>query len=251
MGRGVGVSEVGLENVAGPAVIDRVRRGGDRWQTSDGVPKRTPRVVKCQGEVSAAGGVPRAASRCVEFLIRLFDVAGSLLILLCTLPVMATAAVLVRLTSRGPILYRQERVGKGGVVFTLFKFRTMIEDAERYVGPVLASRHDERVTPVGRVLRRTRLDELPQLYNILRGDMSLVGPRPERPYFVERHQALRGLRLAVKPGLTGLAQVRSVYDLRPDHKVRYDYLYIQHRSLLLNLSILLQTIPTLFTRKGW
>jgi lipopolysaccharide/colanic/teichoic acid biosynthesis glycosyltransferase len=152
---------------------------------------------------------------------------------------------------RGPILYRQERVGKGGTLFTLYKFRTMIDGAEKHVGPVLASRDDERVTAVGRILRRMRLDELPQLYNILRGDMSLVGPRPERPYFVERHQALQGIRLAVKPGLTGLAQVRSFYDLKPDHKARYDCLYIQNRSLLLNISILLQTVPTLFTRKGW
>ncbi len=93
--------------------------------------------------------------------------------------------------------------------------------------------------------------ELPQIYNVLRGDMSLVGPRPERAFFVERHKALQGVRLSVKPGLTGLAQVRSYYDLKPAHKVKYDYLYIQNRSLLLNISILLQTIPALFAKKGW
>jgi lipopolysaccharide/colanic/teichoic acid biosynthesis glycosyltransferase len=96
-----------------------------------------------------------------------------------------------------------------------------------------------------------RLDELPQLVNVLKGDMSLVGPRPERPFFVERHKALQGVRLAVKPGITGLAQVRSYYDLKPEHKLRYDYLYIQRRSLILNIYILLQTIPVIFTKRGW
>ena len=99
--------------------------------------------------------------------------------------------------------------------------------------------------------RLTRLDELPQLLNVLRGDMSLVGPRPERPHFVKRHKALRELRLAVKPGITGLAQVRNSYDLVPKHKIKYDYLYIQRRSLLLNLYILMRTIPIVLSGKGW
>ncbi len=187
----------------------------------------------------------------VEFFIRFLDVGGSMTILLCSLPAMLVAAVLIKATSRGPVLYRQERVGKDGRLFGLYKFRTMIDDAEKHVGPVWASKHDDRVTSVGRILRRMRLDELPQLYNILRGDMSLVGPRPERPFFVERHRALQGARLVVKPGLTGLAQIRSFYDLKPAHKVKYDYIYIQRRSLLLNIYILLQTIPVLFTKKGW
>lgn len=189
--------------------------------------------------------------RTVEALIRLLDVVGSLCILAFTLPFMVVAAVAIKLGSRGPVLYRQQRVGKGGRLFDLYKFRTMIDNAEAHVGPVLASKDDSRVTSVGRILRRTRLDELPQLYNILRGDMSLVGPRPERPFFVQRHKALQGVRLVVKPGLTGLAQVRSFYDLKPAHKVRYDYIYIQNRSFLLNLYILLQTIPVLFAKKGW
>jgi lipopolysaccharide/colanic/teichoic acid biosynthesis glycosyltransferase len=184
-------------------------------------------------------------------LIRLFDMVGSLAILVLALPVMLGISLLIKLTSRGPVLYRQERVGKNGRVFTLYKFRTMIDGAEKHVGPVWAAKDDGRVTAVGRVLRRTRLDELPQLFNILCGEMSLVGPRPERPYFVARHKVLQGLRLSVKPGLTGLAQVRSVYDLKPSHKVRYDYLYIQRRSLLLNIYILLQTIPVLLARRGW
>jgi len=186
-----------------------------------------------------------------ESLIRLLDMFGSLAIFLCTFPVMLAITLLIKLTSRGPVLYRQERVGKDGRIFTLYKFRTMIEDAEKHIGPVWAIEGDDRVTPIGRVLRRMRLDELPQLYNILRGEMSLVGPRPERPYFVARHKALQGVRLSVKPGLTGLAQVRSVYDLKPAHKVKYDYLYIQRRSLLLNIYILMHTIPVLLARKGW
>ena len=187
----------------------------------------------------------------VELLIRLLDLVGSLFIVLCAWPLMLAAAAAIRLTSRGPVLYRQERVGKGGRLFNLYKFRTMVDDAEKHVGPVLASKNDDRITAVGRILRRTRMDELPQLYNILRGDMSLVGPRPERPFFVQRHKALQGVRLIVKPGLTGLAQIRSFYDLKPAHKVKYDYIYIQNRSLLLNIYILLQTIPVLFAKKGW
>ena len=186
-----------------------------------------------------------------EFLIRLLDVVGSLFILILALPVMIVAAVLIKITSTGPVLYKQERVGQGGRLFTLYKFRTMIDNAEKHMGPVWAAPDDDRVTRVGRILRRMHLDELPQLLNTLWGDMSLVGPRPERPFFVERHQALQGIRLAVKPGLTGLAQVRSYYNLKPAHKVKYDYLYIQNRCLLLNISILLQTIPVLFAKKGW
>jgi lipopolysaccharide/colanic/teichoic acid biosynthesis glycosyltransferase len=100
-------------------------------------------------------------------------------------------------------------------------------------------------------LRQTRLDELPQLYNVLKGDMSLVGPRPENVYRVKLHKALQGLRLSVKPGLTGLAQIRSFYDLKPPKKIKYDYLYIQKRNLFLNLYILMKTIPVIFSKKGW
>ncbi len=214
-------------------------------------PMLRPQVREQPPHIRFAEIASPGASARVEFLIRLLDVVGSIAILILTLPVMVVVSVAIKLTSAGPILYRQERVGKNGKLFSLYKFRTMIQDAEKHVGPVLASKDDARVTPVGRILRRTRLDELPQLFNILWGDMSLVGPRPERPFFVQRHKALQGVRLAVKPGLTGLAQVRSFYDLKPAHKVKYDYLYIQRRSLLLNIYILLQTIPVLFAKKGW
>lgn len=204
-----------------------------------------------QPDLGAAARLLVQRSTVGEFLMRLLDIVGAVMILIVSLPLMIVSTLLIKITSSGPILYQQERVGQGGRVFTLYKFRTMINDAEKHVGPVLATQDDDRVTPVGRILRRMRIDELPQIYNVLRGDMSLVGPRPERPFFVVRHQALQGTRLAVKPGLTGLAQVRSYYDLKPAHKVKYDYLYIQNRSLLLNISILLQTIPVLFGKKGW
>lgn len=210
-------------------------------------------VVRLESRVDRMANLRLAVPthRIGEFLIRLLDLVGSVSILVMSWPMMLVAALLIRLTSPGPVLYRQERVGQGGRLFNVYKFRTMINDAEKGVGPVWATKVDARVTPVGRVLRQMRIDELPQLYNVLRGDMSLVGPRPERPFFVERHQALQGVRLAVKPGLTGLAQIRGFYDLKPDHKARYDYLYIQNRSFLLNLSILLQTVPVLLAKKGW
>ena len=201
--------------------------------------------------MSAGACVGATVRRRREFLIRLLDIVGALVILALALPLVLVSALLIKITSPGPILYQQERVGQGGRRFTLYKFRTMIDDAERDSGPVWTLRDDKRITPVGGILRKTRFDELPQIYNILRGDMSLVGPRPERPFFVERHKALQGVRLAVKPGLSGLAQVRSFYDLKPAHKVKYDCLYIRNRSLLLNIRILLQTIPALFIKKGW
>ena len=249
MEQGVHLREVNLQDVGR-------RMRADREPAQVGVIELRPHTRAAYLHEEAPPFDPSTFSiaepaRTVELLIRLLDLVGSLFILLCALPLMLVAAVAIKLTSRGPVLYSQERVGKGGRLFNLYKFRTMIDGAERHIGPVLASKDDHRVTAVGRILRRTRMDELPQLYNILRGDMSLVGPRPERPFFVQRHKALQGVRLVVKPGLTGLAQVRSFYDLKPAHKVKYDYIYIQNRSLLLNLYILLQTIPVLFAKKGW
>lgn len=226
--------------------IVRVEAGASQGRILQLHPTHPSARVEAQ-PTSGAAGTPRTG----EFLIRLLDICGSLAILVLSLPVMIVSVLLVKITSAGPVFYAQERVGQGGKSFTLYKFRTMIDNAEKHVGPVLATQDDERVTPVGRILRRMRIDELPQIYNVLRGDMSLVGPRPERAFFIERHKALQGVRLSVRPGLTGLAQVRSYYNLKPTHKVRYDYLYIQNRSFLLNIYILLQTIPVLFGKKGW
>ena len=185
-----------------------------------------------------------------EFLIRLLDVSAAFAILVFAVPIMVITILLVKLTSSGPIFYIQERVGKDGRVFKLVKFRTMVNDAEKKTGPVWASSDDDRITPIGSFLRQTRIDELPQLLNVLKGHMSMVGPRPERPHFAKLHKALRGIRMAVKPGLTGLAQIRSSYDLKPRHKIKYDYLYIQRRSVLLNIYLMMKTVPVVFSRKG-
>jgi len=185
-----------------------------------------------------------------EFSMRILDLVASIGVLLAISPVMLLISLLIKLISQGPVLYKQQRVGKDGKTFTLYKFRTMVKDAEKQLGPVLATENDPRVTKVGRFLRDTRLDEIPQLLNVILGQMSLVGPRPERPYFVKRHKALMEIRLAVKPGLTGLAQIRKAYDLHPNHKIKYDYLYIQRRSLLLNLYILAKTISVVLLKKG-
>jgi len=186
-----------------------------------------------------------------EFLMRMLDIVVSLVIFIVFWPVMLLVSLLVKVTSHGSVFYKQQRVGKDGKMFTLYKFRTMVEDAEKEIGPVWAKQNDPRITKVGRFLRRTRIDELPQLFNVLRGQMSFVGPRPERPHFVKLHKTLQGLRLAVKPGLTGLAQIRNIYDLHPKHKIKYDFLYIQKRSFWLNVYIILLTVPTVFSKKGW
>jgi lipopolysaccharide/colanic/teichoic acid biosynthesis glycosyltransferase len=186
-----------------------------------------------------------------ELLIRLFDIVGSLIVLLVSFPVLIFIALAVRVSSRGQVIYKQQRVGKDGKAFTLYKYRSMYVHDHKRLQFTPAGKRDPRVTFVGRFLRRFHLDELPQLINVLRGDMSLVGPRPENLYRLERHASLRGLRLSVRPGITGLAQIRSAYDLSPERKIRYDSLYIQKRSLLLNLYVLLQTVPAVLARKGW
>lgn len=156
----------------------------------------------------------------------------------------------IRFTSPGPILFRQLRTGQDGEPFNMYKFRTMVADAEKDTGPVLASENDSRITPIGRFLRTTRLDEIPQILNILKGDMSFVGPRPERPVFVEQFTEVipaYAYRFKVKPGITGLAQVKGNYDTDVVDKLRYDLYYIRNYSLLLDLKIILQTIKVILT----
>lgn len=169
------------------------------------------------------------------------------------LPVCAIAAIAIRLDSKGPIFYRQRRVGRGGHEFMMYKLRTMRADAEDATGPVLARDRDERVTAVGRLLRATRIDEIPQLLNVLNGTMSLIGPRPERPEFVtDLVRRIPGYRerWLVKPGLTGLAQVRGEYHTSPAYKLKYDLAYIHNYSLLLDLRIMAETVKSLLTRRG-
>jgi len=245
--------EVYVEQFTGEGVIDSVNGVEMGFQDSSTILLEQPFVgVSRVVEPSIALSDQRTEiSTFAEFLIRCLDVIGSIIILLLASPAMVSVAVLVKLTSAGPIMFNQQRVGKNYKIFKLYKFRTMVNDAEKHTGPVWAAKDDQRVTPIGKILRAARLDELPQLFNVLSGDMSLVGPRPERPYFVRRHRALQGVRLSVKPGITGLAQIRAFYDLKPEHKLRYDHLYIQKRSFLLNTYILFKTLPVVLLRQGW
>jgi len=187
---------------------------------------------------------------------RAFDLTLTVVGVIVTAPLMLVVAALVKLTSQGPILYHQERVGLNGRPFTVHKFRTMRRDAEADTGPVWSQANDTRITPVGRFLRRTRFDELPQLWNVFRGDMSLVGPRPERPSFVAELTAnipFYGQRHVVKPGLTGWAQIRYTYGASVEdaiEKLQYDLYYIKNLSLALDLVIVLETIKTVVLRRG-
>lgn len=184
---------------------------------------------------------------------RLLDIAAALILLLPLSPLCVIAAAAVKLGSRGPVFFSQERVGYHGEPFRVLKYRTMVPDAEAESGPVLSTSGDPRVTPLGRILRRTRFDEVPQLWNVLRGDMSLIGPRPERRDFFDRfveENPLYERRVLVKPGLTGLAQIHGRYDTDYTHKLRYDLIYINSISLATDLRILIATIRTVVTGKG-
>jgi lipopolysaccharide/colanic/teichoic acid biosynthesis glycosyltransferase len=223
-------------------------------------------------------GRVRAANRAAK---RVVDVMGASILLLVAGPAMALVALAIRLTSPGPILYRQERLGQYGVSFRMIKFRTMVPDAEAQSGPIMSHRGDPRITPVGAVLRRTRLDELPQLFNILCGDMSLVGPRPERDVFVSEFSTrvplvragrrrtdlagttvmsgwreaidLYSLRLLVRPGLTGWAQVNYPYASTLEEtrdQFEYDLYYIKNQSWFFDLSILLRTVGVVLWPRG-
>jgi len=206
---------------------------------------RTPAVTRTRPTPTltpalAAGGVAERVKAAADFALA----AG---LLVATAPLMLACVVLVRLTSRGPAIYTQTRVGRGGRVFVLYKIRTMYHNCENETGPRWSPPGDTRITPVGRVLRHLHLDELPQLLNVLKGDMSLIGPRPERPEIVEKlRQSVPGYdrRHAVKPGITGFAQIH----LPPDsclrsvrNKLVYDLFYIRHRSAVLELFIALAT----------
>ncbi|WP_138379641.1 TIGR03013 family XrtA/PEP-CTERM system glycosyltransferase [Luteithermobacter gelatinilyticus] len=189
-------------------------------------------------------------------LKRLFDISASLLVLLSTMPILILTAILVKTTSRGPIFYRQQRVGLNGKYFDVMKFRSMTMDAEKDGIPQWAGKNDSRVTAVGRVIRTTRIDEIPQVFNVLRGDMSFVGPRPERPYFVEKlgkkipyyHERHR-----VKPGITGWAQLNYPYGASEEdarRKLEYDLYYIKNYSVFLDFLILIQTVRVVLWPDG-
>jgi sugar transferase (PEP-CTERM system associated) len=195
------------------------------------------------------------ASRTTRVLKRVIDLVLAAVGLVTAAPLMLLTAIAIRLDSPGPIFYKQERVGENDRLFTLCKFRSMRSDAEKS-GPVWAQSGDNRVTRVGRFIRLTRLDELPQMLNVLRGDMSFVGPRPERPYFVQQLTAqipFYAERHAVKPGVTGWAQVRYRYGSSIEdamEKLRYDLYYIKHLSIAFDLTIVVDTVKVILCAKG-
>ncbi len=191
-----------------------------------------------------------------DMIKRSFDVAVSLILLALALPVLLVAMLAIYLESGLPVFYRQERVGQGGVPFTILKLRTMVQDAEKDGRPRWAGANDSRITAVGRLLRRSRIDELPQLFNVLRGDMSFVGPRPERPFFVQHlleDIPYYDVRHSVKPGVTGWSQVRYPYGASVDDslaKLQYDLYYVKNHSLFLDLLILVDTVQVVLLGKG-
>jgi len=215
-------------------------------------------ILLQQAKMVSAGDVPiiqlqgiMAEGR-LQVVKRLMDISLSLLALVITLPLALIIAVVIKLDSPGPVFYAQLRAGIKGSTFVLYKFRTMVQDAEKLSGPVMTEQGDARVTRVGRLLRRTRLDELPQFYNILKGDMSLVGPRPERPHFVREYAGSIpefDYRHQIQGGLTGLAQVEGNYTTDPANKLRYDLFYAQKKSVIMDLAIMLRTARVMLQRK--
>ncbi|MDZ4168902.1 MAG: sugar transferase [Coriobacteriia bacterium] len=184
---------------------------------------------------------------------RAMDLVGAAVVLVLVSPVLLIAAAAIVLSDGFPIIFAQERTGHGLKPFSVYKLRTMVKDAEKLSGPVLAEEDDPRITRVGRFLRKFRIDELPQLANILKGEMSFVGPRPERPFFVEQHlKEIPGYRerFQVKPGVTGLAQVSGGYATTPERKLKYDLIYMYHRNLAMDAQIVAETLKVVLTGHG-
>ena len=191
-----------------------------------------------------------------SFVKRISDIIFSAILLILALPVMLVTGLLIWLENGLPVFYRQERVGLNGRLFDVIKFRSMRRDAEKNGKPVWAATNDNRVTRIGRIIRKLRIDELPQLYSVLKGDMSLIGPRPERPFFVDqltREIPFYALRHSVKPGVTGWAQVRYHYGATVEdaaEKLQYDLYYVKNHSLFLDLVVLIETVGVVITGKG-
>lgn len=188
-----------------------------------------------------------------RYVKRIMDISAALAMLLASLPICLATAIAIKMTSPGPVFYTQERMGRHGKVFKLYKFRSMIADAEAKTGPVWAAANDTRVTPIGRFIRKHRIDELPQLLSILKGNMSLIGPRPERPHFHQefcRTLPLFDRRLVVRPGLTSLSHVMGSYSSEPADRLRYDLVYIGNMSFLMDMRILFATVRVVLGAKG-
>ncbi|MDP8244943.1 MAG: sugar transferase [Candidatus Hinthialibacter antarcticus] len=212
-----------------------------------------------QVEIGQVAGIPLITvgmapwSDWKRFVKRSFDLVFSMIALIALFPVLLVTAIAITLDSRGPVFYQQTRVGRDGALFRILKFRTMRQDAETKTGPVLADEEDPRVTRIGRILRRVHLDELPQLINVFKGEMSLVGPRPERPHFVEKYRKdipLYRLRESIRPGMTGLAQIHGFYKTPMEHKLRYDLAYVNNMTFLLDIKIIFNTVRVSLSGHG-
>lgn len=215
-------------------------------------------ITTMRGKILMLGDTPVVEkkilhiSKMQSFLKRAFDIIFALILCIVTLPIILICAIVIRLDSEGPVIYKQERYTKNKKVFTVYKFRTMYTDAEKH-GAQLATEDDPRITKAGKFLRATRLDELPQLYNILFGHMSVVGPRPERPVFADefsKHVGNYDTRYFVKAGLTGYAQVYGKYNTRVSDKILMDMIYITNYSFLLDIKIILLTTKTMFVKSA-
>ncbi|MBR4224166.1 MAG: sugar transferase [Oscillospiraceae bacterium] len=216
-----------------PKITDIIIRGGEEIHLMD-----TPLVVCKNDDLPLEG----------QFFKRICDLILATIALVIASPFMLITAICIKAYDRGPVFYAQERYTKDARVFKLYKFRSMIVDAEK-AGAILASENDPRITPVGKVIRQLRIDELPQLINIIKGDMSIVGPRPERPELAAKNEELMpefSYRLRVKAGLTGYAQVMGKYNTTPYDKLRLDLMYIENWSLLLDFKLMLMTVKILF-----
>ncbi|MFR3568591.1 MAG: exopolysaccharide biosynthesis polyprenyl glycosylphosphotransferase [Paraclostridium sordellii] len=184
---------------------------------------------------------------------RVLDILASIIGLIIGIPLIAIFGMLVKMEDRGPIFYKQERLGKNLKIFYIYKIRSMRVDAEKIGGVQWAQKDDPRITKIGKFIRKTRIDEIPQLFNILKGDMSLIGPRPERPELTYKFEKeIPGFikRLKVKPGLTGLAQVNGGYEITPNEKLKWDLIYIKNRNIIMDIKIILKTIRVVFTGDG-
>lgn len=187
-----------------------------------------------------------------EVVTRTMDIILALTGLIVGIPLIIIFGMFIKLEDRGPIFYKQVRVGKYGKTFTLYKLRSMRVDAEKF-GARWAQENDPRVLKIGKLIRKTRIDEIPQLFNILKGDMSIVGPRPERPMFTYQfEEETSGFinRLLVKPGLTGLAQINGGYDMGYIEKLKWDIFYIENKNIFMNIIIIVKTVGIVFTGKG-
>ena len=200
--------------------------------------------------------IVRLIRRSFEKFKRYSDLLLSIFGITVSLPILAIAAILIKVNSKGPVLYKQNRVGEGGKIFKIYKLRTMRIDAENETGAVWAKKNDSRITIMGKLLRKSHIDEIPQLFNVIKGEMSIVGPRPERPEMVRDLKTLiidYEKRLQVKPGITGFAQVWHKYDetLKDvKKKIKYDLLYIKKMCLWVDLRIMAQTFVVVFTGRG-